>query len=313
MKKLVICLFVTITFSLSSQTPSTSYSPPLYHSHNPIGHGISPDRLERIDAMVNTAIEENIIPGAVCLIARKGKIVYHKAFGTADHTSNRMFQTNDIFRIASQTKAITSTAVMMLWEHGLFSLDEPISKYIPEFKNPVVLDTVYPDGTYDVKPANKEISIRHLLTHSSGIGYGVIDGDPRIKKIFADAGIIDLYTTKDVTIGDNIKKLAKLPLHHHPGEGITYSEGLDVLGYFIELVSGKSFDQYLRDHIFDPLGMDDTWFYLPDSHHDRLLPVQTNRNGKWENWPVTFYDPDYPKKRSKTILLGRSRSVEHRS
>jgi CubicO group peptidase (beta-lactamase class C family) len=237
-------------------------------------------------------------------VARKGKIVYHKAFGTSDAETKRKLQKDDIFRLASQSKAITATAVMMLWEEGKFQLDDPISKYIPEFKNPKVLDSVLADGTYLTKPADKEISIRHLLTHTSGIGYGVIDSDARIKKIYKDAGIIDLFTTKKITIATNIKKLAVLPLHHNPGEKFTYSESYDVLGYFIEIVSGMPFDRYLRTHIFEPLEMSNTAFYLPKSKENRLVAVQTNAAGKWTNYPTTFYDPKYPITGAKQFFSG---------
>jgi len=143
-----------------------------------------------------------------------------------------------------------------------------------------------------------------LQPHTSGIGYGVIDGDPRFKKMYAKAGVTDLYSTKNISIEQSVKKLATLPLHHPPGEKFTYSEGLDVLGYFIEIVSGKAFDQYLRDELFDPLEMNDTWFYLPDSKADRLVKVQHNVDGKWENFPVTFYDPEYPIKGAKRFFSG---------
>ena len=214
--------------------------------------------------------------------------------------------TNDvIFRIASQSKAITATAIMMLWEEGKFRLDDPISKYIPEFEIANILDTFNEaDSSFTVKPADKKITIRHLLTHTSGLGYGVIDGDDRIRKIYAKAGVTDLYTTKDITIEESIKKLAKLPLHHHPGEKFTYSEGLDVLGYFIEIISGMPFDEFLRQRLFDPLGMDDTWFYLPSNKSDRLVSVQQPVKGSWEKFPVTFYDPDYPIKGAKRFFSG---------
>lgn len=266
--------------------------------------GVSLERLKRIDQMCIDAIADGEVPGIVALISRKGQTVFHKAYGTADE-SGRVLKKDDIFRIASQTKAITSTAVMMLWEEGHFQLTDPISKYIPEFKNPTVLDTfIVADSSYQTKPADKEITIRHLLTHMSGLGYGVIDGDSRMKKIYADAGITDLYSTKDVTIEQSVKKLAALPLHHNPGERFTYSEGLDVLGYFIEIISGMPFDQFLRKRIFDPLGMDDTWFYLPESKADRLVRVQEPVDGKWKNFPVTFYDPDYPIKGAKKFFSG---------
>ncbi|NNE30165.1 MAG: serine hydrolase, partial [Saprospiraceae bacterium] len=266
--------------------------------------GMSSSRLDRIDNMLERSIEEDQIPGAVALVARNGKIVYYKSFGQADVTTSRDFKVKDIFRIASQTKAITSTAIMILWEEGHFQLDDPIEKFIPAFKNSQILDTLYEDGTYDTYPAKKKITIRHLLTHTSGIGYGVIDGDSRMTQIYKQAGITDLFTTKDITIEESILKLAKLPLHHEPGEKWTYSEGLDVLGYLVELISEKPFDQFLRERLFDPLGMDDTWFYLPIEKSNRLVPIQHFQDGKWEEFPVTFYDPDYPIKGAKRFFSG---------
>ncbi len=255
--------------------------------------------------MAQRAITAGQVPGLVALVARHGKIVYHKAFGLADNAANRPLKRDDIFRIASQTKAVTATAVLMLWEEGKFRLDDPISKYIPEFKNPQVLKTYNDaDGTYTTEPAKSEITIRHLLTHTSGLGYGAIDGDERFKKIYAKAGIKDAFTTEPVLLADNVKKLARLPLHHNPGEHFTYSEGLDVLGYLVEIASGMPFDEYLRIHLFEPLKMTDTAFYLPDSKAARLVAVQENKNGVWSHWPVTWYDPDYPIKGAKTFFAG---------
>ena len=300
--------FFTAIIVLSSvltqaQTKSIQFSPNLIDGKGS-EVGISEERLARIDTMCLEAIENGGLPGVVALVARNGKIVYHKAFGIADAKSKRPLHKDDIFRLASQSKAITATAVMMLWEEGKFQLDDPISKYIPEFKNPKVLDSLLADGTFLTKPADKEISIRHLLTHTSGIGYGVIDGDARIKKIYKEAGIIDLFTTKKISLADNIKKLASLPLHHNPGEKFTYSESYDVLGYFIEIVSGMPFDTYLQTHIFEPLKMNNTAFYLPKSKEARLVSVQTKEEGKWMNYPTTFYDPNYPIKGARQFLSG---------
>jgi CubicO group peptidase (beta-lactamase class C family) len=163
-------------------------------------------------------LEESIInkqlPGLVALIVRNGKIVYHSAKGFADIESGIAMQKDAIFRIASQTKAITSTAVMMLWEEGKFRLDDPISKFIPEFKNPQVLQNFrFGDTSYTTVAANKEITIRHLLTHSAGIGYGGIDQDERMRMIYRKSGIVEAFDTKGMTNEVNIKKLAKLPLH----------------------------------------------------------------------------------------------------
>jgi CubicO group peptidase (beta-lactamase class C family) len=241
----------------------------------------------------------------IALVARNGKIVYHKAYGTADAESATAMKRDAIFRIASQTKAITSTAVMMLWEQGKFRLDDPVSKYIPEFKNPQVLKTFkYADTSYTTEPAKSEITIRQLLTHTSGVGYGLIDADERFKMIYQKAGVTDLFTTENITLEESVKKLAKLPLHFNPGEKYFYSEGLDVLGYFIEVVSGEPFDQFLRRHIFEPLGMADTWFYQPEKNAARLVSVQQQTSGKWTAYPTTFYDPQYPVKGAKRFFSG---------
>ncbi len=304
MKNLILLILVTLAISANAQTSSIQESAPLSPA-TPESAGMSTERLNRIDAMCKASVEDGNLPGIVALVARNGKIVFHEAYGMADNQSNRKMKKDDIFRIASQSKAITSTAVMMLWEDGKFRLDDPVSKFIPEFKTPMVLTTFkYQDTSYRAVPADKEITIRHLLTHTSGIGYGVIDGDERFKMIYEKAGITDLFTTEDITIGESVKKLASLPLHHNPGEEFTYSEGLDVLGYFIEVVSGMPFDEFLRKRLFNPLGMDDSWFYLPGSKTDRLVSVQKKENGKWIRYPVTFYDTDYPIKGAMRFFSG---------
>lgn len=303
-KLLILAIALLPGLTGFSQTTSIKNTPPLSEAR-PELVGMSTERLQRIDDALREAVDEGEIPGVVALIARNGKIVFHKAYGYADSPSKREMKKDDIFRIASQSKAITSTAVMMLWEEGKFRLDDPISQYIPEFKNPQVLTGFhFADTSYSTKPATREITIRDLLSHKSGIGYGMIDGDERMTMIYQKAGITDLFTTEDIPIMESVLKLAKLPLHHNPGEEFTYSEGLDVLGYFIELMSGMSFDKFLRERLFDPLGMDDTWFYLPDNKANRLVSVEYKPDDKWVRYPVTFYDPDYPIKGAKTFFSG---------
>ena len=298
MKNLYLFLLL-IVCTAAAQEPTT------LEPASPDASGMSATRLGRIDAMLQQSVAAGDIPGVVALIARHGKIVYNKAYGHADTQAGKALQTDAIFRIASQSKAITSTAVMMLWEEGEFRLDDPISKYIPEFSEARVLETFNEaDSSYTTRPADKPISIRHLLTHTSGLGYGVIDGDERFKKIYHKAGITDLFTTEDIPIAESVKKLAKLPLHHDPGAKFTYSEGLDVLGYFVEIISGMPFDQFLRTRIFEPLGMNDTWFYMPQDKHSRLVKVQQKEDGKWKPYPITFYDPDYPIKGAKRFFSG---------
>lgn len=305
MKTLLTVSLLSVCLWASSQTRSIQNTPPLSEA-SPESVGMSPERLARIETMCEEAVSEGDIPGVVALVARHGKIVYWKAFGMADKQAGRSLKRDDIFRIASQSKAITSTAVMMLWEEGKFQLDDPVSRFIPEFKDPEVLESFqYSDTTYTSVPANREITIRHLLTHTSGLGYGQIDADERFKMIYEKAGITDLFTTEDIPIGESVKKLAALPLHHNPGEQYTYSEGLDVLGYFIEVVSGKPFDVFLRERLFDPLGMEDTWFYLPEGKADRLVSVQhQTEEGEWLAYPVTFYDPEYPVKGARRFFSG---------
>ena len=305
MKNKLILLSLFLCFEGFSQTKSLKNSPALSDG-SPESVGISSERIARMDNIFQNSVNNKEVPGVAAIVIRNGKIVYHKSFGMADNQSNRALKKDDIFRIASMSKAITSTAVMMLWEEGKFQLDDPISKYIPEFKNPTLVKSFsFRDSSYTTEPAKNEITIRHLLSHTSGLGYGVIDGDERFKAMYKKAGITDLYTTESIKIGESVKKLAKLPLHHNPGEKYTYSEGLDVLGYFIEVISGMPFDEFLRKKMFEPLGMNDTYFYLPDNKAARLVSVQRpNKDGQWEKFPVTFYDTDYPIKGAKTFFSG---------
>ena len=270
---------------------------------------MSSSRLANLDSIFIQHIEQEKIPGMVALIVRNGFVVYEKAFGNADPLTNEPYKTDNIFRIASQTKAITATAVMMLWEKGLFNLDDPISIYIPEFKDLSILKEFSDsDSTYKTIPAKNQMTIRHLLNHTSGIGYGIIDGDERIRKIYQKAGVVDLYTTENISIEQSVKRLAKLPLHHEPGERFTYSEGLDVLGYLIEIISGQSFSEFLEEHLFEPLGMSNTQFYLNEDQNQLLVPVQTkNQNGEWiiyDGHPDGYYDANYPKVGAKKFYSG---------
>ncbi len=304
MKKSTL-FFLLIAISQSfAQTKSLKNSPSLSPA-SPESLGFSTERLAKLDQMIETAVKTDAIPGATAIICRNGKIVFQKAYGKADVPGNIPMKNDHIFRIASMSKAITSTAVMMLWEEGKFNLDDAISKYIPEFKSPVVLDKFnMKDSSYTTTPAKTEITIRQLLTHTSGIGYGVIDGNQSMQAIYKKAGIVDLYSTANISIADNIKKLAKLPLHNNPGEKFVYSEGLDVLGYFIEIMSGFTFDEYLQKNIFGPLGMQDSYFYLPANKVDRLVKVQTKTNGKWVHFTDTFYDVEYPARGARKFYSG---------
>lgn len=256
--------------------------------------------LERIDKLIQQYIDSGWINGATALVARDGKIIYHKGVGYNDVTKKTALPKDAIVRIASQTKAITSVAVMMLYEQGKFLLDDPISKYLPTFKSPKVLDQfTEADSSYTAIPAKSEITIRQLLTHTSGIHYAQI-GSKAFNAIYAKAGVIAGIGTEKIVLGDVIKKLGTLPLAHHPGEKYTYGLNTDVLGYLVEVLSGETLDQFFRTRIFDPLGMNDTYFYLPTSKYNRLAALYTeDDNKKLEKAPAFLtnigkLESDYP-------------------
>jgi CubicO group peptidase (beta-lactamase class C family) len=249
--------------------------------------------------MIEQNIDSGYVKGVVGFIARDGKIVYNKSFGLADEEQKRLMNTDAIFRIASQTKAITSVAVMMLFEEGKFLLDDPISKYLPTFAHPTVVDQFNDkDSTYTTVPAKREVTIRDLLTHTSGIEYAQI-GSPKMKAIYAKAGIPAGFVADKILLADAINKLGKLPLLHQPGERWTYGMNIDVLGYLVEKVSGKSLDQFFKERIFAPLGMNDTYFYIPAAKQNRLVAAYTfDKDGHIANWSKsTFpsFDVNYPK------------------
>jgi CubicO group peptidase (beta-lactamase class C family) len=259
--------------------------------------GFSETRLARIDKLLDEHVKNQWIPGAVALIIRDGKIAYYKAAGWRDVENKSALKKDDIFRIASQSKAITSLAVMMLWEEGKFLLDEPVSKWIPEFKNPKVLKTFNKaDSSFTSEPAVREISIRHLLTHTSGIDYAVI-GSAEFNAIYAKAKIPSGIGNDRDLLADKMKKLGAMPLKHQPGERWTYGLNTDLLGYLVEVWSGMSFDQFLSTRIFSPLGMNDTFFYLPKEKHSRLVSLHANKDGVVTKMKTGAYDalnPDYP-------------------
>tara|TARA_Y100001935_G_scaffold147194_1_gene121597 strand:+ start:845 stop:2068 length:1224 start_codon:yes stop_codon:yes gene_type:complete len=269
------------------------------------------ERLKVVEELLTDDINNNKIPGAVVLVGNEKGIVYQKAFGVKNPLTNEKYATDDIFRIASMTKAITSVAVLKLWEDGKINLDDPIEKYIPEFKDAEILETFNEkDSSYTSKPSTKKITIRQLLTHTSGIGYDFIDGNPSIKAIFHKKkqsfmknGVM-CFCDEDVTIGEAIRNLADVPLHHEPGEKFTYSMGLDVLGYMIEIVSGKKLDVFYREEIFDPLDMNDTYFYLPDSKKERLVPVQTKKDDNWVIFEDDRFNENYPVEGERKFFAG---------
>ncbi len=270
--------------------------------------GLSSERLERIGAAVQHDIDDKRIAGAVTLVIRHGHVAWFKSQGMMDREARKAMQPDAMFRICSMTKPITSVAVMMLYEEGKFLLDDPVSKYLPEFKNPKVLAKPATGTPYSI-PATKEITIRDLLRHTSGITYNWNDD---LGAMYDDAGVASGLVQYDGTIGDSVKKLAALPLLFNPGDRFEYSLGVDVLGRLVEVVSGKPLDEFFRTRIFEPLGMKDTYFFPPDNKLDRLATAYTYYPDKGLNrFPDTpikegtlVYSADYPSRGPKKLFSG---------
>lgn len=232
----------------------------------------------RIDSVAQRLVRSGEVHGINLYFSRNGKPIYRKAFGKAGE--QRPLRTDDLFRIASQTKAITSLAVMMLWEEGRFLLDDPISKYLPAFAETRVLSGFQAaDSSYTTAPLQRPITVRDLLRHTSGIGYPIITADPRLSAIFAknkvptgigSAGHLAAFTDL----------IARQPLLHQPGADYTYGLNTDVLGRLVEVWSGQSLEVFFRERIFVPLGMHDTHFRVPDAKAGRLVPVYTKTDGR---------------------------------
>jgi len=270
--------------------------------------GLSSERLARIDTAVQRSIDDKRVAGAVTLVVRHGKVAWFKAQGMADREAGKAMPTDALFRICSMTKPITSVAVMMLYEEGRFLLDDSVSKYLPEFKNLQVFVKPASGQPYTI-PATKEITIRDLLRHTSGITYNWNDD---LGPMYEKAGVANGLLQYDGTIGDSVKHLAGLPLLFNPGDRFEYSLGVDVLGRLVEVISGKPLDEFFRTRIFEPLGMKDTYFYPPDNKLDRLATAYTYYPEKGLNrFPDTpiregafVYSADYPSRGPKKLFAG---------
>ena len=235
---------------------------------NPEQSGLSTERLQRVHALMQRYIESGDIAGAVTLVARRGHMVHLEAQGVMDLESKKPMRADSIFRLASMTKPITSLAVMMLHEEGRFLLNDPVSKFLPEFKNPKVAVANAPNERaaegFKLVPANREITIRDLLTHTAGLPSGT--GGPTM-----DLARKLAQTRKpDDTLSSYIPRLAALPLNFQPGTAWEYGPATDVLGRLVEVISGQPLDRFFQERIFAPLAMTDTYFYLPPDRLPRL-------------------------------------------
>ena len=255
------------------------------------------NKLAQIDSLVNKYVHNRWLIGSTVIIVKDNQVVYHKGFGYINEASKKPMPSNPIYRIMSQTKAITSLAIMQLFEQGKIGLDQKVSSIITSFKNPKVLKDFNPkDSSYTTIPAKREVTIRDLLTHTSGIDYTDI-GTPNMGAIYTKAGIPSGLGDFNASLLDRMKVLGGLPLLHQPGERFTYGLNSDLLGCIVEVISGLSLEAYCQKNIFDPLGMKDTYFNVPTAKANRMPTVYTeNDDHQIIEWSPTFrnINPNYP-------------------
>ena len=232
--------------------------------------GLSSERLGRVSRMLNQEIEKGKFPGAVALVARKGRVAYFESFGVRDPETRAPMTRDSIFRIYSMTKPMTSVAVMMLQEEGRLVLTDPVSKFLPQLTSLQVSverkDPTTGQPTFDLVPAHREITIQDLLRHTSGFTYGARTTNAMVKAAYAKAGV----DARDLTNAELVERLATVPLVHQPGAAWEYSRSTDVLGRLVEVVSGKSLGAFLQERIFTPLAMKDAGFHVPKDRLARL-------------------------------------------
>tara|TARA_B000000460_G_scaffold73092_1_gene50527 strand:- start:417 stop:1709 length:1293 start_codon:yes stop_codon:yes gene_type:complete len=234
--------------------------------------GMSSERLERLTYQLDSYVNDKKLSGGVALVLRQGKAAYYYSFGYRDQELLDPMEKDDIFRIASQTKAIISVGIMILQEKGLLLIQEPVGKYIPEYNTTTVAESDE-NGSYKVVKAKRKITIRDLLTHTAGVGWGFGPA----KDLWENAEIMGWYFAhRDESIQSTVKRIAKLPMDAQPGEEFVYGLSIDILGALIEIVSGQPLDLFLQQEIFNPLEMKDTHFYLPLDKEARLTKVYSS-------------------------------------
>ena len=243
--------------------------------------GMSAQGLGTLAEAFQQYVDDKELAGAVILVSRRGEVVFHQAFGDRDLESNDAMEKSDIFRIASQTKALVSTAIMILQEDGKLLIQHPVSRYLPAFENTTVAVEIE-GGGYGVVPAARPVTLRDLLTHTAGVGYG---GGIAAEE-WKQAGIQGWYfADRDVPVRHTIDQIAELPFEAHPGERFVYGYSTDILGAVVEAASGKTLDQFLEERLFQPLGMNDTHFFLPKDKIDRLATVYSATDDGLEKAP----------------------------
>ena len=268
--KLRLCLASMLLLFVSASLSAADFK-----SSRPEALGMSSARLERLDAVLKSYVDNDQLAGQVILVLRNGSVAYSAENGMRNIQAGLPMTQDTIFRIASQTKAIVSTGIMILHERGQLDISHVLSRYIPEWADMQVA-VAKDSGGYDLEPAERPITLRNLLTHTGGMSYG---SGPAAAEWEA-AGLQGWYfANKTESIGTSIARMAALPLDAHPGEQWIYGYNTDILGAVIEKASGSTLEEFLQQEIFDPLGMEDTHFYLPRDKSDRLAVVYQPKDG----------------------------------
>ncbi|MEM7548508.1 MAG: serine hydrolase domain-containing protein [Bacteroidota bacterium] len=271
--------------------------------------GFNPDSLKKIDEMIMEYVDQKLFPGAVVLLAKEGKIIYETEVGWSDSLQTEPYRKDHIFRLASMTKPFTSVAALQLMEKGKLNLNEPISKYIPEFADPKVMVSFNKeDTTWESRLADREPTVANLLNQTAGVPYGFMN-PPVFEAMLTKAGIPDLATHLDVTLEEKMAVLAGLPLIHDPGERWMYGLNTDVLGRVVEIASGQNLSEYVDEHISQPLGIKDMNFFLKEEQAPRLVDVYiAGKDNVIHYLPPQepFYIPNYPAEGAKSYYSGGS-------
>ena len=288
---------------------SAAWTQPLPKA-TPESVGMSTERLNRMHAGMQALVDTHQAGGIVTLVARDGKMADLQAFGFQDVDARTMMKSDSIFRIASMSKPITSVAAMMLFEEGKLALSDPVSRFIPAFRDMKVLTRGGQGGETTLTPARRPITVRDLLTHRSGLTYGFID-NAQVGNAYRDGGVTDGLTVVEVPLAENVDRLAKAPLVSQPGAEWHYSLSTDVLGRVVEVASGMPLDRFFQDRIFGPLHMTDTAFIVPDAKWSRFVNVYTGdgRGGiramkDPESFGNTFMSPMASYKTGKKYFSG---------
>ena len=287
----IVCFCLAGSMALS-WLPAQELSPT-----DPESAGMSRGRLERIDRLMQQFVDQGNFPGMTVAVARHGRLVYHRSFGYADLDTQRPVDQSTIFRIYSMSKPITAVAALTLWEEGLYQLDDPVSKYLPELKGLKVYGETEASGT---DSSRREMTIRDLFRHTSGLGYGWEEGP--VDELYKKINLFDPTTT----LAQAVAKLKDLPLYFAPGTAWHYGVSIDVLGRLIEVWSGLSLDEFFQKRLFDPLSMGDTGFFITDDQLPRLTSLYRldEKTGKMETLPPAYSVDAYRKDKNRLLSGG---------